>query len=177
MDEKTAVIVIDMLNDFLYGKLKCERCHRIIPCIDKLLVSARERGIPVIYVCDAHKKNDNEFKKWPRHAVEETRGAEIISELKPLKGDYIIKKTRYSGFFNTELEKLLKKLNVECLIITGILTNICVQHTVADAFFRDYKTIIPKECTEALSDKIKKDSFNFMKDMYNANIISIEDII
>ena len=174
MSAKQAVIVIDMLNDFLYGKLKCERCQKIIPELKKLLQTAREKNIAVIYLCDAHSKDDEEFNKWPQHAVKGSHGAEVIDELKPLKRDHVIKKTRYSCFFNTELENLLEKLEIKHLILCGILTDICVQHTAADAYYRNLKVSVPIECTEALSEDAKKESLEFMKAMYGAEILEVE---
>ena len=174
--ENTAVLVIDMLNDFLYGKLKCERCQKIIPSVKRLIREARKSKIPVIYVCDSHRRNDPEFKKWPPHAVEGTKGAKIIDELKPGKFDFLVRKRRYSGFFHTDLNLLLRELNIKHVIISGILTNICVQHTAADAFFLGYKVTIPKETTEALDDDAKKHALEFMKEMYGAKIVSLKKL-
>ncbi|HEX55247.1 MAG: cysteine hydrolase [Candidatus Altiarchaeales archaeon] len=177
MKNRMALLVIDMLNDFLYGKLRCERCQRIIPNVRKLIQYSRENGIPVIYVCDSHIKNDSEFEKWPEHAVQGTKGSEIIPELKPREEDFIIKKRRYSAFFQTGLDSLLRELKIGEIIICGILTDICVQHTAADAFYRGYKTIIPKECTESLSDEAKEYSFRVMENLYNTRIVSLSEFI
>ncbi|MEX0567985.1 MAG: cysteine hydrolase family protein [Candidatus Njordarchaeota archaeon] len=177
MNSKTAVLVIDMLNDFLYGKLKCERCQRIIPDVKKMIDRAHKKNLPVVYVCDRHIKTDREFEKWPPHAIEGTEGAEIIDELKPRKGDYVVPKRRYSGFFETSLDLLLRELNVNEIILSGILTDICVLHTAADAFFRGYRISIPRECTEALSDRAKDYAFKFMEEMYGANIVSLDELL
>ncbi len=177
MGDTKAVLVIDMLYDFLYGKLACERCREIIPQVKVLIKEAREKNIPVIYVCDSHKKKDEEFNKWPEHAVEGTRGAEIIDELKPTEKDHVVKKTRYSCFYNTKLEKLLKKHGVGELILAGILTNICVQHTAADAFYRNHRTTVCRECTEALDEEAREKSLEFMKEMYNTKIKSLMECL
>jgi len=170
-----AIVVIDMLHDFLYGNLKCERALAIIPDLQKLLNFAREREILIVYVCDSHSPEDEEFKKWPPHAIKGTKGAEIIPELKPKEGDIVIEKTRYSGFYNTDLDTKLKEFGVKTLILTGILTDICVQHTAADAFFRNYKLIVPKETTETLSQERKEYSLRYMSDIYGAKILSVNE--
>jgi len=177
MDLNRAILVIDMLNDFLYGKLPCEPCRNIIGDVKKLIEFGRDVGIPVIYLCDSHLENDREFKKWPPHAVEGTEGAEVIEELKPGENDFIVRKRRYSGFFQTGLDEVLKKLKIKGLVLAGILTNICVQHTAADAFFRDYELIIPKECTEAISGEVKKDSLTYMGEIYGAKIVSLNELL
>jgi len=176
MNSKAAVLVIDMLNDFLYGKLKCERCQRIIPDVKKLIDNAHEKNLPVVYVCDRHIKTDREFEKWPPHAVEGTEGAEIIDELKSKGEDYVVPKRRYSGFFQTSLDLLLRGLDVDEIILSGILTDICILHTAADAFFRGYKIVIPRECTEALSNQAKDHAFKFMEEMYGARVISLSEL-
>jgi len=174
--ENRALLVIDMLNDFFYGKLKCERCQKIIPDIKKLIDFSRDKKIPVIYICDSHTPTDLEFRMWPEHAVEGTEGAEVIPELKPGKNDFIIKKRKYSAFFQTGLDSLLREMEIRELILSGILTDICIQHTAADAFYRGYKTVIPKECTEALSDEDRENSFGVMQNLYNTRIISLRDL-
>jgi nicotinamidase-related amidase len=169
---KTAVIVIDMLNDFVTGKLKCERAKLIIPNLQKLLSVARQNKVPVIYACDAHSEGDFELKLWGPHAMKGTEGAEIIPELKPEKADYVIEKTTYSAFFNTNLYELLQKIGAERLILTGIHTHVCVQHTAADAFFRGYKVVVAKDCVQASDEKSHRDSLEYMRTTYGAEIKS-----
>lgn len=112
--KKYAVIVIDMLNDFVTGPIASPRVNHIIEPIKKLCEKARAEGIPVIYANDCHTPDiDKEFKVWGPHAVEGTKGAEIIDELKPEKGDYIIPKKTYSGFYETTLELVLRELGVD----------------------------------------------------------------
>src|SRR5574344_642727 len=98
--ENVAVLVVDMLNDFVTGALGCDRARAIVPAVANLLEAAREKGVPVIYCNDSHLKDiDHELKHWGNHAIRGTKGAEIIPELKAMPEDYIILKRRYSGFF------------------------------------------------------------------------------
>ena len=108
--KKYAVIVVDMLNDFVTGPISSPRVHHIIEPIKKLCEKARENGIPVFYANDSHTPEiDKEFRVWGPHAVEGTPGAEVIEELKPQKGDYIIPKKTYSAFFETPLALILRE--------------------------------------------------------------------
>ena len=108
---KTAVIVVDMLNDFVKGKLSCEQSRAIVPPIRALLSHARREGVPIFYCNDHHIPNvDPELKLWGHHAIAGTEGAEVVSELAPQKGDYIVPKHCYSGFFQTVLQLLLTSL-------------------------------------------------------------------
>ena len=133
---REALFVIDMLNDFVEtgAPLEVPRARQILPRIKERIEEARERLIPVIYICDAHREKDEEFKEWPEHAIFGTRGAEVVKELKPKRGDFVVKKRRYSAFLGTDLDLLLKELKVEKLYLTGILTNICVFFTASLIF-------------------------------------------
>ena len=117
---RTAVIVIDMLNDFVTGPIASPRIHHIIEPIKDLCDYARKHNMPVIYSNDSHTPEvDKEFKVWGPHAVVGTKGAEVIDELEPQPGDHIIPKKTYSGFFQTPLELVLRELDVDTVIITG----------------------------------------------------------
>jgi len=175
---KHAIIIVDMINDFVTGALKAERATRIVPTIQRLLTFARENHIPVIYANDSHlPKIDKEFQLWGQHAVKGTQGASVIEELKQKEGDYTVEKRRYSGFFETELDLLLRELGVDSLIFAGIATNICVQHTMADAYFRGYKIILPEDCVEAFSDEEQKYGLDYAKRVYGAKVTPLKDLI
>jgi len=173
-----AVLVVDMLNDFVKGALKCERAVKIIPNIRKLLEKAHEKKIPCIYVNDAHLPDiDKEFDVWGPHAVVGTEGAQVVEELKPKISDYIVSKRRYSGFYQTDLELLLRELKIDTLILTGIHTHICVQHTAYDGYLLGYKIIVPEDCVEASTEEEHKQGLNYMRIFYKATITNLEEVL
>jgi len=175
---KIAIVVIDMLNDFVTGSLKCKRAPRIIPNIQRLLSFARKKGMPVIYTNDTHLPSiDEEFELWPQHAVAGTKGAEVIEELKPNKDDYVIQKRRYSAFFETYLDLLLRELKVDTLVLVGLVTNVCIQNTAADAFFREYQIIVPENCVEAISEEVQKTAIEYMKTIYGCKITNVDELM
>jgi len=181
LNSKT-VIVLDMLNDFVTGGLKCERATRIIPNLKKLTVAARKHKVPVIYSNDAHLPVDEEVvERWGKHAIKGTEGAEVINQLKPQKRDYVVEKRTYSGFHETGLDMLLRSLyrgeGVKTVILTGLHTNICVRHTAADAFFRGYKIIVAKDSVEAFTQEDQEQGLKYLKDIYNAKISTVDEII
>lgn len=180
--ENKAVIIIDMLNDFVTGDLKSEKGQRIIPKLKKLIETARKKGVPVIYNNDAHFPQDAEVVyKWGKHAIKGTEGAEVIPELKPTKKDYVLEKRTYSGFYETGLDPLLRSLyqgeGVKTIILGGLHTNICVRHTAADAFFRGYKIIIVKDGVAAFTEKEHEEGLKYLEHIYNAKIASVDQII
>jgi len=147
---RQALLVIDMLNDFVLAGAPLEVPHtrEILPAIQRRIADARKEGIPVIYLCDAHAADDREFSRmdWPPHAVAGTPGAEIVAELSPLDGDEVVAKTTYSGFHATRLQTLLEQLKVEELVLTGCVTSICVLYTAADAVMRGFHVRVPTHC-------------------------------
>ena len=167
MRSKKALLIIDMLNDFVLkgAPLEVPSARGIIPRIKEEIEKARKEKIPIFYICDAHKKDDPEFKVWPPHAIQGTKGQEVIEELKPQKNDFIIFKTTYSGFYKTNLEKLLRKLKIEELIITGILTNICVLYTAVDALMRGFKVEIPEGTVAGLNPDDEKFALRQIKEI------------
>lgn len=177
-DSGKAVIIVDMLNDFVTGSLKCDRAQRIIPHIADLIRNARERGIPVIYSNDSHIKGvDHELKLWGDHAIAGTEGAKVIPELEPAEGDFIIPKRRYSGFYDTDMDMLLRELKVDTLIITGMHAHMCVRHTSADAYYRGYDIIIPTDGVEAFTEEDYQSGLKYLKEVYGAKITDTDDII
>jgi len=175
---KTAVVVIDMINDFVMGVFKNERAAKIIPNVKRLLKFARKQGVPIVYATDAHLPNlDPEFEVWGPHATKGSWGAEIIDELKPEKGDYRVLKRKYSAFQGTDLDMLLRELKIDTLILTGVITDICIQHTAADAFFRGYKVIVPQDCVEAADAPTQNAAIKFLRKAYGAEITTVNELM
>ncbi len=144
---KTALIVADMLQDFIdpQGTLYVGPSGReIIPFVAQKVQETRVQGI-VIFVCDAHAPDDREFNYFPPHAVKGTWGAQIIPELPVIPTDFRVGKTRYSCFFNTDLEDLLRREEVEQVAVVGVCTSICVMETVKELFDRDIPAIVYRE--------------------------------
>lgn len=180
--EKLAVIIIDMLNDFVTGELRAERAGRVIQPLRKLVEAARNKDIPVIYSNDAHYPGDFEVvNKWGSHAMKGTAGAEVIPELQPREKDFVVEKRTYSGFYETGLEPLLRSLyggeGVKTVVLGGLHTHICVRHTSAGAFFRGYKIVIAEDGVEAFAEEVHREGLKYLKDVYNAEIKLVDEII
>ena len=144
---KAALIVVDMLNDFIdeKGALYCGQSARdIVPFVNKRLEAHRRAGSLVVFLHDAHAKDDLEFEKFPTHCVAGTWGSRIIDALVPRSGERVLPKTRYSGFYGTELEKILAAYGPEEVEVVGVCTSICVMDTVGGLANRDYRTIVPR---------------------------------
>lgn len=151
---KTAVIVVDMQNDFVKegGKLRVPTAEATIGPIRRLLEKARAAGVRVFYTQDTHYEGDPEFEIWGEHVKYGTWGWEIVDELKPQPGDIVVQKTRYDGFYGTPLDDLLRVYGIEYVVIVGTVANICVLHTAASAALRWYKVVVPVDGISALTE-------------------------
>ncbi len=173
-----AVLVVDMINEFVKGKFGSERARSIVPNIAALLEGARERGWPVVYLRDSHREGDLELRVWGPHAMAGTWGSEIVEELAPRDGDLVLEKRWYDGFLETGLGERLSSMGVEEVVIVGISTDICVLHTAWGAFTRGLMILVPEDCTESISEENKRWALDYMRTVYGAEVVpSFRDVL
>jgi nicotinamidase-related amidase len=153
--QKTAVVVVDMQNDFVEagGNLVVPAASDTVPHVQRLLESARAHGVRIAYTQDTQVADDPEFEIWPEHCLIGTWGWEIIEELSPRPGDLVCPKNRYDGFYGSWLDHFLSHVwRVENLVIVGTVSNICVLHTAASAGLRYFHIVVPADGISALTD-------------------------
>ncbi|WP_425538612.1 isochorismatase family protein [Microaceticoccus formicicus] len=153
-----ALIIIDMQNDFIQegAPIECPNGKKLIPVIQDLKKWAHSLKIPVFYTQEEHRFQKIDFgleliRSEPEHCVEGTKGVEIVEELKPKDDEYVIKKRRYSGYYLTDLEILMRAFDRDCLIITGVATNVCVYGTAFDSIQRDIQPIVVEDAVAGTS--------------------------
>ncbi len=172
---KEALLIIDMLNDFVSGNapLEVPDARKIIPAIKREIEEAGKTGRQVVYVCDRHESDDKEFVKfgWPSHAVKGTKGAEIVDELMPDDNDIIIDKTTYSGFYNTLLDDVLRKSGIDSIRLTGCVTHICILFTASDAVLRGYNVSVVKDAVAGLEKQDHDAALRIMKNVLGVDIV------
>lgn len=180
------LLIIDMQYDFLDSSspLFVKEGPLIIPNVKKLLSYFREKGLPVIYVRRIHRADGSDidkprlemFEKYQGLLIEGTRGAEIVDELKPLPSEIIVTKKRFSAFFHTELDIILRRLNIKSLVICGVQTPNCIRATAVDAISFDYDVIVLEGCTASSSHEVQLCNLNDLKNM-GIKVLKSEDII
>lgn len=161
--ERAAIIVVDMINEFCKpgGKMVLPGYERLVPPQLAVIDNAREHNMPIFWVHDVHRKNmrrEREFLKRSPHGEEGSWGTEVISDLKAREDDIHIIKRRYSSFYQTDLDLTLKDMMIEQVIVFGVVTNICVRSTVADAFFEGYEILVPQDCCAATGPREQESS-------------------
>lgn len=161
---KAALIVVDMQNDFLLedSPLVTPGGLAILPNLKRLIAACREQQVPVIYTAHLHESPQLDggltAEWWPElkrgeALVSGTKGADIHSDLKPRSEEKTILKHRYSAFYNTDLETILRCLKVESLIVAGVMTNICCESTARDAFYRDFRVFFLADGTGTINEE------------------------
>lgn len=151
-----ALLVIDMLNDFIEEKGSLfvgESARNIILFIKQKIEEFRKETCPVIFICDSHEKDDREFEMFPPHCISGTWGSMVIKDLEPAKEDKMIKKRRYSAFYGTDLDLYLRERGIKELYLVGVCTNICVLYTAKDARERGYSVKIYKDGVASFDEK------------------------
>jgi ureidoacrylate peracid hydrolase len=155
LDPKTtAVLVVDMLNDFCKpgGAMVLPGYETLVGPQMQVIAAARKVGAPVVWIVDSHRPNmrhEREHAKRTPHCFEGTWGAQVIDDLGARPEDVMVTKRRYSGFFNTDLDVTLGDLQIDTVVVMGVVTNICVRSTVHDAFFLGYTVVVPEDCVAA----------------------------
>lgn len=171
--EDSALLVIDMLNDFIKegGSLVVPGAQRIIPFLAEVLERARSSGTTIIFVMDSHLEDDLEFQRWPAHAITDTWGGKVVDELSPLPGEFIVRKRRFSAFFGTDLDLLLREKGIGDLYLGGVLTNICIYATALDAAMRGYGVHVLTRGVASLSQETDEFIFRQLEEVLGAELI------
>ncbi len=147
---RQAVLVIDLVKDFTdpAGKVPHETAAQIVPRVDAFVRAARAVGALIVWIVDFHRagKPDWELQNVRAHCMEGTPGVELAPPLAPQAQDYLLHKRRYSAFFATDLDLILRENDVRRVFLTGTKTNVCVRATAQDAFQLGYRVVVPREC-------------------------------
>jgi ureidoacrylate peracid hydrolase len=158
--EKSALLVVDMQYFFLDPASPTYTCggQAIIPNIQKIIRAFRQAGRPVIYSRHVHHPDGLDAGImgwwWEGMCLEGSPESEIHRDIAPIGNEKVINKHRYSAFYNTDLETILRTLKVEDLVMTGIMTNMCCESTTRDAYFRDYRVFFTADGTGSVTEEM-----------------------
>lgn len=172
--KETALLIIDMQNDFVLenAPFRVKDALDVVDNVKKVLETFRAENLPILHIVRVHRNDGADveitrkqiFSKTP-FAVEGTKGAEIIGQLKPKENEYVIKKIRMSAFFNTDLDSILRSLSVKNIVVVGIQTPTCVRATAFDAVAYNYNTWLVEDAVAGQSQKIHEANVRDMKNI------------
>ena len=160
-----ALLLIDVVNDFEFenGDALLELALPVGKNIANLKRLAKQAGIPAVYVNDNFGKWQSDLNKIVSHCLEDgVRGESFVRLVLPDEDDYFVLKPKHSGFYCTSLDLLLQHLGAHTLILAGIAGNNCVLFTANDAYMRDFKLIVPSDCS---ASQMQEDNENALKQM------------
>ena len=175
--KKTALLVIDAIeavaDDALYDPDAATKAYR--ENVARAVAAAHAADVPVIYCNDAHIPGlDQELELWGEHGI--AGGTRVFPEIEQAASDITIPKRRYSGFFQTDLDLTLRELGVTTVIAVGADTNICVLHTLADAYFNNYASIVVTDATMTFLCGTQEGALEHCEKCYGSKLITIAEM-
>jgi maleamate amidohydrolase len=186
--ERPAVLIVDMQNDFCDPDAPTTLWPSIggtFEPIKRLCAAARERDIPVIYTQGMVAADGSSAGLWRfkqrfhaemRIQIEGSRGAQIVRELTPQDGDRVIRKWRPSAFFRTDLEVFLGARRIDTLLCCGTSASGCVRATVTDAFMRDIRCMVIRECVADRTTAVLEANLFDLHQKY-AEVVSLSNVL
>ena len=171
-----ALIIVDMLKDFVDGELANPRAQQIVEPLGRLLTHAREKGWVVVFSNDAHRPDDPELKVWGEHAMEGSPGAQVIDELAPRDGEIISPKRTYGAFDETGLAGELRERGADEVVITGQHTHICVRHSSYGALRHGFELVVPRDAVCAFDGVDEDEALEYLKMAYGAIVTTVDEL-
>jgi nicotinamidase-related amidase len=170
-----ALVIVNMLEDFVHGTLANPRAEAILPPLKELLAHFRRAGWVVVFANDAHEPGDAELAIWGEHAMAGTSGAQVVAELAPWPGplELVVPKRAYGAFDGTELDERLRALNVEEVVLAGQHTHISIRHTAYGALLRGYRITVPRDAVCAFEAVDEDDALECLHTVYGAHVTSV----
>jgi len=174
-----ALVIIDMLDDFVGGSLANPRAQTIVPSLKRLLEHARHEAWVVVFSNDAHEPGDPEIAVWGEHAMAGTPGAQVIAELAPRPGqrELVSLKRFYGAFDSTGLEEQLRALGVDEVVLAGQHTHICVRHTSYEAFRRGFAITVPRDAVCTMEGVDEDQALEYLRGVYGARITTVDELV
>jgi len=176
---KFALLLIDVINDFDFpeGDQLLKHARPMARILLHLKRRAQKAGVPVIYINDNFGRWKSDFRRTVDYCAQHGRGGHIVKLLRPEEDDYFVLKPKHSGFFSTTLETLLRYLETQTLILTGIAGNFCVLFTANDAYMRDFDLVVPSDCTVSNTKKENDSALGLMRKFLKADTRSSSEIV
>lgn len=177
---ETALIIVDMVKDFTQpdGKVFYPQNREILPNIQKVLAECRSHGCLIVFMRNSYRRDkfDKNIQTMRVNCIEGTGGDEIDPALQvDPSADYVIKKRRYSSFFGTDLDLVLRENGVRNVIVVGTKTNCCIRATVTDAYYLDYNTYVVKECVATNDETVNRVHLQDI-DKYLGHVVTMEEL-
>lgn len=178
------LLIIDIQQDYVEHDFKNRDAaiiENLIENTNTLIEKFHSQAFPIIYILSSWRKDTLNWTLRMKDlnfpiCIEGTQGEKLIPSLRFIYGSPIVTKSRYSAFFQTNLDQLLKSLSLTHLVICGLNTHACVRTTVIDAFMRDYRVFIPAECVSSYNQSEHEATLNYINNRI-ANVLSLSELL
>lgn len=175
--DTTALLVIDMLNDYDHpdGDVLRESARRVLEPITRLVSAARDAGAPVIHVNDIHGRWDagrQELSTLARKGLPD----EDLEAILPAEGAPFVVKARHSVFYGSPLEYLLETQGVGRLVLTGQVTEQCILYSALDAYIRHFQVVVPRDAVAHIDAGLADAALEMMGRNMRADVVSVGDV-
>ena len=164
-----ALLVIDMQND---GMDMIPPGKAIVPTVRRVLDACRQHAVPVVFKVRVHRRDGIDVERFRidlfhnrAFLVDGTPGADVVPELAPRDGEYVVRGARFSGFFQTDLQLILTRLGIGTLVVCGMQTPNCIRCTVTDAIAYDYKVVLLEDAVAAQTPQVHAANLFDMQNM------------
>jgi ureidoacrylate peracid hydrolase len=192
---RTALLVIDMQNGWCHpdgamtrAGIDMTRQQAVVPNVRRLVETCRAMGLPIVWSLQQHLPEDVTQKTrriashlQKRNMLPAPRGtwdAELVAPLKEVSrpDDYYVVKHRMSMFYASTLESVLRMLGVVHLVVSGVSTNVCVESTIRDAYFRDFDVTVVRDCVAGTFPDLNAATLKNVE-IYFGEVVSLEDVV
>lgn len=172
-----ALVILDMLEDFVHGRLADPRAQAMLPSLMELLAHAQHEGWVRVFANDAHEPGDPELAIWGEHAMAGTPGAQIVAELAAVPGplELIVPKRAYGAFDGTVLDDRLMDLDIDEVVLAG--QHMCILHTAYGALLRGYRITVPRDAVCAFEGVDEGEALEYLRSVYGARITSVGELL
>jgi len=167
---KPVIIIIDVQQDFFKRERLSKNRSRLVKNINNLTAFGRKHNVPIIWVRQEFKEDLSDAflglrKSGKKIVIKGTEGSKLLPEIDVDPKDYEVIKKRYSAFFKTKLDNLLRKIKTDTLIIGGINTHACIRTAAVDAYQRDFEVILATDCIDSYDKEYHKASLRYLTEV------------
>lgn len=181
-DMPTALILVDVLKAFFApaATLYYPEVEEVVEPLRRLLAEARQNRLLIVHAVERHHRglDDFEHRKLPEHIVTGTAEAEYFTGFEPLAdpNEVEVAKRRYSAFYATDLELLLREQRIERVVVAGVKTNVCVRATIQDAFAGGFEGVVPRQATNSNRPHLAAASLEDI-DRYFGRVVDLDEAL
>jgi nicotinamidase-related amidase len=172
-DSHTALLLVDVINDFEFpgGEKLLRNALPVARRIKRMKQAMRARGIPTIYANDNFGRWKSDFREVLAHCLDkDARGKPIAALLRPEPDDYFVLKPKYSAFYGSVLDTLLKYLGARELVLAGFAGDMCVLFSASDAYMRDYQLRVPRNCIASETPARNRRAIAFLNEVLGVDV-------